>query len=287
MPAVRFEKWQALGNDYLIVERDALPVPLSPGARADGCATRTSAPAATACSSSRRPTQPGLRRAPADLQPRRLGGRAVGQRRARGDPVPAPPRLDGRRHVLDRDRRGRDPPDDHRPDDLPRRHGPRRLRSKDFPGGPDGTAASRPARLALPARLDRQPAVRDPRRDARRARGARPRRRSARRSSTRRCSRTARTRRSGPSSAPGRDPRADLRARRGGDALLAAPARAARPSPTCCAAATRRSPSARRRRARGRRRRVPARRPHRLGGARLPRRAERRADRRLRRVLRQ
>jgi diaminopimelate epimerase len=31
MPAVRFEKWQALGNDYLIVERDALPVPLSPG----------------------------------------------------------------------------------------------------------------------------------------------------------------------------------------------------------------------------------------------------------------
>jgi diaminopimelate epimerase len=32
MAAVRFEKWQALGNDYLIVERDALPFPLS-GAR--------------------------------------------------------------------------------------------------------------------------------------------------------------------------------------------------------------------------------------------------------------
>ncbi|MEA2282713.1 MAG: diaminopimelate epimerase [Solirubrobacteraceae bacterium] len=29
MAAVRFEKWQALGNDYLIVERDALPFPLS------------------------------------------------------------------------------------------------------------------------------------------------------------------------------------------------------------------------------------------------------------------
>jgi diaminopimelate epimerase len=29
MAAVRFEKWQALGNDYLIVERDALPFPLT------------------------------------------------------------------------------------------------------------------------------------------------------------------------------------------------------------------------------------------------------------------
>jgi diaminopimelate epimerase len=29
MAAVRFEKWQALGNDYLIVERDALPFGLS------------------------------------------------------------------------------------------------------------------------------------------------------------------------------------------------------------------------------------------------------------------
>jgi diaminopimelate epimerase len=30
MPAVRFAKWQALGNDYLIVERDALPFALTP-----------------------------------------------------------------------------------------------------------------------------------------------------------------------------------------------------------------------------------------------------------------
>jgi diaminopimelate epimerase len=30
MPAVRFEKWQALGNDYLIVEAEALPFPLTP-----------------------------------------------------------------------------------------------------------------------------------------------------------------------------------------------------------------------------------------------------------------
>jgi diaminopimelate epimerase len=30
MPAVRFEKWQALGNDYLIVEASALPFALTP-----------------------------------------------------------------------------------------------------------------------------------------------------------------------------------------------------------------------------------------------------------------
>src|SRR3954453_17810228 len=28
---MRFEKWQALGNDYIIVERDGLPFPLTPG----------------------------------------------------------------------------------------------------------------------------------------------------------------------------------------------------------------------------------------------------------------
>src|SRR5918997_302875 len=30
MPAVRFEKWQALGNDYVIVEEGALPFSLPP-----------------------------------------------------------------------------------------------------------------------------------------------------------------------------------------------------------------------------------------------------------------
>ncbi|HSD75759.1 MAG TPA: diaminopimelate epimerase [Solirubrobacteraceae bacterium] len=32
MTALRFEKWQALGNDYVIVERDRLPAPLTPAA---------------------------------------------------------------------------------------------------------------------------------------------------------------------------------------------------------------------------------------------------------------
>ena len=27
---MRFEKWQALGNDYIVLERDALPFPLTP-----------------------------------------------------------------------------------------------------------------------------------------------------------------------------------------------------------------------------------------------------------------
>ena len=67
------------------------------------------------------PDEPRLRRRAADLQPRRLGGRAVGQRRARGDPVPAPPRLD-RRATSSRSSptAGRDPPDDHRADDAAR-----------------------------------------------------------------------------------------------------------------------------------------------------------------------
>ena len=40
----------------------------------------------------------------AHLQPRRLRGRAVGQRRPRGDPLPAPRGVDRQRRVLDRDR---------------------------------------------------------------------------------------------------------------------------------------------------------------------------------------
>ena len=75
------------------------------------------------------------------------------------------------------------------------------LRSKDFPGGGTGRHG-RGRRPSLPARVDRQPAVRDPDRRPRRARGARPRRASARRSSTTRASPTAPTSPSSPSSRP-------------------------------------------------------------------------------------
>ncbi len=40
-PTVDFEKWQALGNDYLILERAALPFPLTPGRVRTLCAAHT------------------------------------------------------------------------------------------------------------------------------------------------------------------------------------------------------------------------------------------------------
>ena len=46
---MRFEKWQALGNDYIIVERDALPFELTLSA-CGACAPPTSAPTPTGCS---------------------------------------------------------------------------------------------------------------------------------------------------------------------------------------------------------------------------------------------
>ena len=52
---MRFEKWQALGNDYLIFEE----AELTP-AQVPGCATRTSAPAPTACSLLTKPDEPGF-----------------------------------------------------------------------------------------------------------------------------------------------------------------------------------------------------------------------------------
>ena len=80
---------------------------------------------------------------PAHLQPRRLGGRALGQRGPGGDPVPAPPRLDRRRQLLDRHPR--------RAGSARRSPGPTRARwtwgrrasrPRDFPGGPPTGAES-------------------------------------------------------------------------------------------------------------------------------------------------
>ena len=125
---MRFEKWQALGNDYVIVEHDALPFALSPSACAR-CAPHTGvgADGVLELVAQRRAR---LRRLAADLQPRRLRGRAVGQRRARGDPVPAPGRVDRPAAVLDPHGRGRAAPDDPVGHDLPRRHGPRARRGR-------------------------------------------------------------------------------------------------------------------------------------------------------------
>ena len=109
---MRFEKWQALGNDYVILEQERLPWDLTPSRGAAhlrpplrGRLRRGAAALAQ--------RGPGVRRRAADLQPRRLRGRALRQRRPRGDPLPAAPRLDRRRDLLDPHRRGADHADDH------------------------------------------------------------------------------------------------------------------------------------------------------------------------------
>src|SRR3954463_13906685 len=59
MPAVRFEKWQALGNDYLIVEARELPFELTPE-RARRLADPHFGPGGDGVLVLDRPTQPGF-----------------------------------------------------------------------------------------------------------------------------------------------------------------------------------------------------------------------------------
>ncbi len=127
--AVRFEKWQALGNDYVIVEADALPFELTPERVRALCAPHTGVGSdgillLSAHGGAR------VRGGAADLQPGRLGGRAVRQRGPRGRDVPAPLRLGRRRHVLDLHRRGRGAAADHGAGHLHRGHGPRAARRR-------------------------------------------------------------------------------------------------------------------------------------------------------------
>ena len=56
---VDFEKWHALGNDYLILEQAALPFPLTPGG-CGRCARGTRECSPTACCCSRPPDEPGF-----------------------------------------------------------------------------------------------------------------------------------------------------------------------------------------------------------------------------------
>ena len=216
--AMRFEKWQALGNDYLIVERDALPFPLTAerGAAAVRPPHRSWRRRRARALAARRAR---LRRAPADLQPGRLGGRAVGQRRARGDPLPAPRRAGPTSDEFSiQTAAGEIRPTILGPTTCRVDMGRARLRSEQLPRRRrDGTGEV--AGCALPARRDRQPAVRDPRRGRERARGARPARdRPGDRA------RPAFPNRTNVSfwcaTGAGHDPRPDLRARRGGDAVV-------------------------------------------------------------------
>ena len=98
---MRFEKWQALGNDYLIFEEQrAVPAP-GPAL----CATRISGPAADGVLVLTKPDEPGFVARLAIFNPDGSEAELSRQRRARGDPLPATQRLDGRRHVQHPDAR--------------------------------------------------------------------------------------------------------------------------------------------------------------------------------------
>ena len=234
---MRFEKWQALATTTSSSRPRARG---AADARARGRALRPPhrrrrrrrARAAP-------PDEPGFVARAADLQPRRLGGRAERQRRAPGDPLPAP-RAAGPTRASSR---SRPIAGEIRPTILSTTTcrvdmGRARVRLPRRDGAGEAAAASRFQHLSI-GNPQTAIALADPA-DARRARprGHRP---------------ADRDRPAVPPAAPtsrwftalddAHHPRADLRARGGGDRSRRAPAPAARPSPTSCAAATRRSPS--------------------------------------------
>ncbi len=202
-----FEKWHALGNDYVIVERRALPFELTPGPdprdlRAPhGRRSRT----ASCCSPS--PDEPGfvarLRIFNPDGSEAELSGNgareAVLYLRRRGW-------TDGDTFSI-QTAAGEIRPTITSPTTCTIDMGRARLRSADYPAGDADGAGELTAAgscLALPARPGRQPAVRDRGRRRARAVGRSTCRRSDRRSSTTSCFRTGRTSRGAPTLAPGR-----------------------------------------------------------------------------------
>ena len=200
---MRFEKWQALGNDYVIVEADDLPWELTPERIRRICAAplRDRLRRHPAALARRRPR---LRRRASDLQPGRLGGRALGKRgsarpRCTCAPAAGPTRTSSRSSP----RPGAIRPTITGPDTATLEMGRASVTSPDFPsGGADGagtlSAGGREWRFQHVSIGNPQCVI-----DAGRgARGARPRRRSAPRSSTAPCSRTAPTSRSSASTGP-------------------------------------------------------------------------------------
>ena len=140
MSQTEFEKWQALGNDYLIFEERSLPFALTP-ARIERICDVHSGVGSDGILLLSEPDEPGFVARLLDLQPKRLGVRPVGQRRARGGHVPAPQRVDRQRRLLDPDRRGGDPPHITGPDTCTLDMGRARIASQDFPSGDaDGAA---------------------------------------------------------------------------------------------------------------------------------------------------
>ena len=185
------------------------------------------------------PAEPSACRRPADLQPRRLGGRAVGQRRARGDPVSAPARLDRRGRVRDRHpRRARSA-----------RRSPARTRARSTWAGrasPPRTSPAAPpdGRGEVSCRRTAPGTFATSRSATPSARSASPPRRSWRRSTWPRSVPPIEADAQFPNRTnvswyaeledgrAGAHPRADLRARRGGDAVIGHRRHAARRWPT-------------------------------------------------------
>ena len=217
---MRFEKWQALGNDYAIVEQDELPFELTPERVRAICAPHTGVGAdgiLLLSKTDERGFVADLHIFNPDGSEAELSGNGVRQAvmylRRNG--------WTDNDVVLDPHRRRRGAPADHRRHHVHGRHGPRAaglreglpLGRRRWHGHPDGGRA----RVRLPVRLDRQPAVRD--RGRRRARAARPERLRAGHRAPRavpqpheRVVLAPRRRR--------RDQRAHLRARGGGDDVV-------------------------------------------------------------------
>ncbi len=160
---MRFEKWQALGNDYLILERDELPFELTParvrrlceahfGVYADGV-LELSRPADPAHVADLRIFNP-------DGSEAELSGNgareAILYLRRRG--------WTDRTASRSTRRRGRSARRSSGPDSCRVDMGQARLSSDDFPRGAAETASATldaaAAPVALPARIDRQPPVR-------------------------------------------------------------------------------------------------------------------------------
>ena len=271
---MRFEKWNALGNDYVIVEQKDLPWELTPariralcalhignrvGRHPAAVASPRSAASSPGCASStptaRRPSCPATARARRSCTCASAAGPTRTSSRSRPPPARSARASPGRRPA---------------PSTWAARSD-----VKDFPsGGDDAAGTPRRPRVPLPARVDRQPAVLD--------RAIPP---------TRTSSRFDLRRYGAPIEAntdlfPNRtnvsfwradwrrrDHRAHLRARRRRDAVVRhrRERRGGRVRPARRRLAGHRPP--RRRRPRGRGGGGPAREPDRLGGARLQRHA--------------
>ena len=176
---MRFEKWQALGNDYLIVERDELPFELTPARVRQALRRATSASTPTASCCSRR--QPD----PADVAVLRIFNPDGSEAELSGNGAREAILYLRQRGWTDQDTfsiktaAGEIRPTITGPDtcrvDMGRASAPLDATSPAGRADGRGERSSRAGReWAFSARLDRQPAVHDRRLELRAARSARP-----------------------------------------------------------------------------------------------------------------